>query len=194
MSTIKRVSGDYLIKSLNPGDSVMIQDGSTTIDGNLTVTGNAVLVGNINADKIFSGTSNVEIPLPNGNVTVGVGGVGNLAVFSTTGVSVTGNITGNYILGNGSQLTGVAASSANFPISSGNTTTTSFVVTGDTSGNLVMSATSQIVDFSSNTGSFGVPSGTTAQRPSSPVNGMIRYNTTLNVLEFYSNGAWSSIT
>ena len=111
MSTTKRVKGDYTIETVD--GQVNFVSNSTVIDGNLTVTGNAVLVGNINADKIFSGTSNVEIPLPNGNVTVGVGGVGNLAVFSTTGVSVAGNITGNYILGNGAFLTGVITSVAN---------------------------------------------------------------------------------
>lgn len=41
-------------------------------------------------------------------------------------------------------------------------------------------------------GGFTVPSGTTAQRPSSPVNGMIRYNTTIPQLEIYING-WTSI-
>jgi hypothetical protein len=38
-----------------------------------------------------------------------------------------------------------------------------------------------------------VAAGTTAQRPTSPVNGMIRYNTSLSVYEFYSNGSWSQL-
>jgi hypothetical protein len=41
------------------------------------------------------------------------------------------------------------------------------------------------------TGYFDLPSGTTAQRPASPVNGMTRYNTTLNQFEVYQNGAWT---
>jgi hypothetical protein len=40
------------------------------------------------------------------------------------------------------------------------------------------------------TGFFQVAQGTTAQRPSSPSNGMIRYNSTTQRTEFYSNGAW----
>lgn len=40
------------------------------------------------------------------------------------------------------------------------------------------------------TGSLSVPSGTTAQRPASPVNGMVRYNTTLSKLEIYQNSEW----
>lgn len=43
------------------------------------------------------------------------------------------------------------------------------------------------------TGYHKVSSGTTAQRPGTPVNGMIRYNTTLNALEAYINGAWTTI-
>ena len=38
-----------------------------------------------------------------------------------------------------------------------------------------------------------LPDGTTGQRPGSPVNGMIRYNTTLNTFEGYKNGAWGAI-
>ncbi len=39
-----------------------------------------------------------------------------------------------------------------------------------------------------------VPSGTTAQQPGSPVNGMIRYNSTDGNLEGYSGGAWVDLT
>ena len=41
------------------------------------------------------------------------------------------------------------------------------------------------------TGYFDLPSGTTAQRPSSPVVGMIRYNTTESKYEVYETGGWS---
>lgn len=37
-------------------------------------------------------------------------------------------------------------------------------------------------------GGLRVPSGTTAQRPVSPVSGMLRYNTTISNLEIYING------
>ena len=38
-----------------------------------------------------------------------------------------------------------------------------------------------------------VPSGTTADRPGSPANGYIRYNTTIGAFEGYVNGAWSGL-
>jgi hypothetical protein len=43
------------------------------------------------------------------------------------------------------------------------------------------------------TGNLSLPSGTTAQRPASPQQGMIRYNTTLNDTEYYDGTAWRSI-
>lgn len=38
-----------------------------------------------------------------------------------------------------------------------------------------------------------IPTGTTAQRPASPANGMIRYNTTTSKLEGYEGGAWADL-
>ena len=37
------------------------------------------------------------------------------------------------------------------------------------------------------------PTGTTAQRPGTPVAGMVRYNTTLSLLEAYIGGVWAPI-
>jgi hypothetical protein len=45
----------------------------------------------------------------------------------------------------------------------------------------------------SSTGALSVPSGTTAQRPSSPVNGMLRYNTTIPQLEIYIGSNWTAL-
>jgi len=76
------------------------------------------------------GNSNVSMATPGANVTISVNSTSNVAIFSNTGmqlsgtvsasgnvtggniktsgiVSATGNITGNYFFGNGSQLTGV---------------------------------------------------------------------------------------
>ena len=58
-----------------------------------------------------------------------------------------------------------------------------FTGTATFAGNVLMSGT----------GTLDLPVGTTAQRPSSPNNGMIRYNTTLSRYEGYSGSAWSQI-
>lgn len=46
----------------------------------------------------------------------------------------------------------------------------------------------------SGTGSIGLPTGTTAQRPSSPSAGMIRYNTTIADTEYYDGAAWRPLS
>lgn len=43
------------------------------------------------------------------------------------------------------------------------------------------------------TGSTQLTSGDTSERPGSPVNGMIRYNTELTAIDVYVNGAWKSL-
>lgn len=46
--------------------------------------------------------------------------------------------------------------------------------------------------YTSEYGKFAV--GTTAQRPVSPSNGMVRYNSSLSAIEYYSNSAWNQIS
>lgn len=53
----------------------------------------------------------------------------------------------------------------------------------DTSGNMAMSAT----------GSFIPAVGTTAQRPGSPTQGMVRFNTTSSKVELYNGTIWGSV-
>ena len=75
---------------------------------------------------------------------------------------------------------------------------TALVKTADATGvlsiqtngtNALTVGTDQNVTMNS-TGAVIVPVGTTAQRPASPVNGMIRYNTTIPQLEAYIDGMW----
>jgi Chaperone of endosialidase len=87
--------------------------------GNSNVWAQVTQVSNISLAEIQSGSSNVAIVGPSANITVGVNGTSNVAVFSTTGVyangliSAVGNVYGSYILGNGSQLTGLPQSYSN---------------------------------------------------------------------------------
>ena len=43
------------------------------------------------------------------------------------------------------------------------------------------------------TGYLGIPIGNTVQRPASPANGMMRFNTTNNYLEIYTGGSWGNV-
>ena len=126
MSTVKRVSGDYTIETINAGDLVTLQSTNVNIVGNLTVTGNAVLTGNINADKIFNGTSSVEIPTINGNITFNPGGISNVMVVSPTGttfagaVSFIGNVDGGNLRTTGQVSATGNVSGGNLTIATGN--------------------------------------------------------------------------
>jgi hypothetical protein len=44
------------------------------------------------------------------------------------------------------------------------------------------------------TGQLTLPVGNTAQRPGSPVAGMVRFNNAMNVLEFYNGTSWQMVT
>lgn len=107
MAIYKRVAGNLVIQTLNSTDSVTFEGefanaAEVIINGDLTVTGNASLTGNIAGDRIFSGTSNIEIPTPSGNITVAVGGTSNVLVVSSGGANITGfaSVSGNLTAGN----------------------------------------------------------------------------------------------
>jgi hypothetical protein len=88
-------------------------------DGVSTIWAQVTQVANVVVSSIQSGNSNVRVVGSSANVTVNINGTSNVATFATTGVyargvvSTTGNVTGNYILGNGSQLSGLPATYTN---------------------------------------------------------------------------------
>lgn len=114
-------------------------------------------------------------------------------ILSVASVSATGNVTGNYILGNGACLTGVVTSVAN--INNG----TSNVNIATANGNITMSVNgtsniviiSNIAEFTGNAGVV-IPYGNTAQRPSPALTGTIRINTELAQIEGYDGTDWVS--
>jgi hypothetical protein len=73
---------------------------------------------------------------------------------------------------------------------------------GTVNTNLVADTTPQLggdldtqtftIDLSGSTSALSINTGTTAQRPASPVNGMMRYNTTINKNEIYQDGGWQT--
>lgn len=60
--------------------------GNATISGNLSVTGNATLSGNILGDRIINGNTSIEIQTASGNANISVGGISNVATFTTAGL------------------------------------------------------------------------------------------------------------
>lgn len=113
--------------------------GANSISANYFV-GNGYYLNTVSAVSVANGNSNVNIPAANGNVTVSVTGTSNVVTITNTGVNVTGtlstgtaNITANYYIGNGSLLTGIAATTT---IANGN----SNVNIPDANGNVNISA------------------------------------------------------
>lgn len=108
----------------------LLTGGTVSAVGNIRTTGNVsgnYFIGNGSqltgiiasaGAAITNGNSNVTVNA-NGNVTVGVVGTSNVTVFANTGIyvdgllSATGNIAGNYLLGNGALITGLPAGYSN---------------------------------------------------------------------------------
>lgn len=76
------------------GDAVTFTAGNNiAITGNNTSKTVTIGVTGISLSSIANGTSNVNVISSGGNVTVGVGGTNDIAVFSTGGANVTGYVT-----------------------------------------------------------------------------------------------------
>jgi hypothetical protein len=123
-------------------------------DGSSIIWAQVTQIGNVSISSIQNGNSTVSIASNNGNATISIGGSSNVAVFATTGqfvtgrISASGNITGDYILGNGSQLTGLPALYGNsdvaayLPTYSGNLQSLNGPVTtsGTVTGGIILTA------------------------------------------------------
>jgi len=105
MSTYKNVNGDFIISTINVEDQIVATAANIVLNGNVGINGNLTadyyfgdgqflsnVVANIgSASKLQNGTSNVDIPVPSGNITFGVSGVGNLIVISTQTANISAN-------------------------------------------------------------------------------------------------------
>jgi hypothetical protein len=98
MSTNKRISGNYIIQTLNAGDQITVTTSNVVVNGNIQVSGNIV--------------GNNTLLVPN--------------------AVVSGNVTANFFVGNGSALTGIVAT-ANIGVASqliNGTTTVDIPISG----------------------------------------------------------------
>jgi hypothetical protein len=123
---------------VDPASSLQIRSGGTidlvpttqvnvtapiNVTGNVSATGNVLgnyLLANIffasgyNANKIYNGISEINIGVPNGPANISIGGTSNVAVFTTLGMSLPGQVTANAVLANSitavNQITGATIS------------------------------------------------------------------------------------
>ena len=135
ISGVDYLFADYanITYDVNAGNTVTANyfyaNADANIAGNLTVQSNANIVGNLTAGNIIgifaNGTSNVAIPVVNGNINLSVGGNANVLTVVATGANVigtfyaNGNITttstfvGNTITSTGTYLTIASDQDAN---------------------------------------------------------------------------------
>jgi hypothetical protein len=161
----------------------------------------------ISSSSISNGNSNVNIPSANGNVNISAVGNANIVVVTGTGVNIagtlntgsgnintTGNVSGAYFIGNGSQLTGITAgavaavangnSNVNIPVANGN-------ITFSSAGNAnIMVLTGVGANLS---GSMTIGAGT-GGNISGANNISANYLTAANALTVTGNAAASNLT
>jgi hypothetical protein len=129
----------------------------------------------------------------------------DIATALTGSLAADGQTTATGPLNMGTQkITNITAGTASTDVAAVSQVTSAVVITGGTINGATIGATTAstgkfttleatgTVSFTS-TGAALMPSGTTGQQPVSPVNGMIRYNTTNSSLESYIAGAWTTI-
>jgi len=121
------------------------------ITGNYILGNGALLTGVITSvANINSGNSNVTVVSSGGNITVGVGGTANVAVFASTGeyvtgvVSASGNVTGSNLLTGGLILATANITGGNV-LTSGNISSTGNVTSGNISTAGQVTATANII-------------------------------------------------
>jgi hypothetical protein len=152
-STDTNTTGELL-----SGTIVMVTEGSTYADTQWKLTTNdpitigstaLTFVQNYLANSISFGQTSFAIGSSNANATVSVAGVSNVAVFTTQGANITGNvissgnISGTYLLGNVYYATGFSASKIY------NGTSEINIGTSGGAANISIGGTSNVAVFSS---------------------------------------------
>ena len=103
-----KASAQLTTPNIGAATGTSLSTTGTVTAGNLATGGTASATGNITGGNVLT----AGLMSSTGNATHGnvlTGGI----------VSATGNVTGNYFIGNGSQLTGVTASTSGFPVTAG---------------------------------------------------------------------------
>ena len=82
----------------NTANTIALRDANGNVSANY-FTGNGAFLTGIDTSLIANGNSNVSV-IANGNVTVSITGTANTAVFSTSGLDLSGNLLANVVKGN----------------------------------------------------------------------------------------------
>ena len=185
-------------------------DDATGTSGRLDfMTSTGVVSNSTTPSLTIKSTGNVGIGTntPNGRLTItggqyvnNVDGPNDLVIESADntgcGIRLTNHANKNWFMYHGGTGSWVGSGGLGFVYSDGTNAAAGPSVTFDSNGKVGIGISAPIasLDLQNKTDAIILPRGTTAQRPSSPVNGMIRYNTTINIVEEYRNGQWAGLS
>jgi hypothetical protein len=168
--TANNVLATTIVNAASHTGSLVSVTGNVTAATNISAIGNVIgsyILGNgasltgltvtSSANSIANGTSSISIPVANGAGIVTTGGVSNIAVFLSTGVSITGTVTatGNVNTGSGVSAVGNVTAAGITTTGSGGTISGTGAVIGGTissTGNVI--ATNIYANVISNAASF----------------------------------------
>ena len=178
-------SSNLIVPLLSNGKNYIVNNASTTAVTVKTPSGTGIVVPISTSMSLYQDGTNVVVTDSHHT------GAGVFTTLSASGLVSGAGFTARFAtpgpIGNAAECTGKFTSLE----ARGNT------ILGDAVGDQVtFNAGTAVVPNNlifSGTGTITTPSGTTAQRPGSPGEGMLRYNSELDEFEGYANSAWGSI-
>jgi hypothetical protein len=194
------VSGSFKVNGTNisTGDGDFKKDGSVAMTGNIQLNGN-YLSGDGGSEGVYvdsSGKVGIGTAAPTRNLTVQSSTNADVGIFGGSNGTSTLHFgdPADTDLTDGGIIYNNQFNSMSFK-AGGNTYATManghmFFGGGDTPGN---DAVAEFVGASSSNSAILIPRATEANRPASPVNGMIRYNTDTNKFEAFENLGWTDM-
>jgi hypothetical protein len=188
ITDIYLTGGNYTLSSFN-GLEDEARSAVISCTGILSAAAN-VVAPSVQKTYIITNTAgaNVTIKTSTGNGVTVLNGTSSLVYCDGTDFYTAVSL--NNVIGN-QTISGNEAIGANVT-AGGNLTVTSNVTSFN--GNLTFTSNTSIVTAGVNTGAYTPPTGTTAQRPTSPIGGMSRFNTEAGTYEIFNGAVWQAIT
>jgi hypothetical protein len=188
ITDIYLTGGNYTLSSFN-GLEDEARSAVISCTGILSAAAN-VVAPSVQKTYIITNTAgaNVTIKTSTGNGVTVLNGTSSLVYCDGTDFYTAVSL--NNVIGN-QTISGNEAIGANVT-AGGNLTVTSNVTSFN--GNLTFTSNTSIVTAGTNTGAYIPPTGTAAQRPSSPIGGMSRFNTDAGTYEIFNGAVWQAIT
>jgi len=172
------------------------QELTVNVIGNVVTQNNLSVGGSLKINTISAASSHSLAAVSNmGNTTSNVIQFTNptTSLVASGNVEVGGNVVAGYLYGDGSNISGISSASNLQVVTDTGNVTSNTVQFSNAITSLTATSNIEVAGFvgTSGTGAIVVPSGTTGEQPTGVV-GMIRFNTELSDLEYYTSPESSS--